>query len=170
MSTDISFNTTELTLKFLANKIYKDMMDQKDIVERPTSEDYTFYNERLGFMIKDMLAGKYPNNDIKREHLDYMNVLIEYMKSQDRTDLLQTEHAKQVSFSKYEDDMSVKKFDIEDVDKEMVQPVCNQPTLDDFVLTKKIHIKTPLPPEPHPKIRAINIKTESHKTKVTNNI
>lgn len=166
MSTDISFNTTEITLKFLANSVYQEMMEQRTAHERPSSEDYIFYSERVFNMMKEMLDGKYPNNDIKKEHLNYVDTLIEYMKSQDRTDILQQEYSKQVSFSKYEqhdDDDADNVFDIANTDKGMMNIIeSKQPTLDNFVLTKKVIIKEPLPP---PVIREVDIKTESHKTK-----
>ena len=162
---DISFNTTEITLKFLANSVYQEMMEQRTVCERPSSEDYLFYSERIFNMMKEMLDGKYPNNDIKKEHLNYVDTLIEYMKLQDRTDILQKEYSKQVSFSKYEqhDDETDRIFDIANTDKCMMNIIeSKQPTLDNFVLTKKVIIKDPLPP---PSIREVDIKTESHKTK-----
>ena len=161
---DMSFNTTEITLKFLANSLYQEMMEQRTAVERPSNEDYSFYNERVSNIIKEMLDGKYPNDDIKKEHMNYVDTLIEYMKLQDRTDILQKDYSKQVSFSKYEqhdDDNEV--FDIANTDKCMMNiSDCKQPTLDNFVLTKKVVIKEPVP---LPVIREVDIKTESHKTK-----
>lgn len=163
MSLDTSFNTTEITLKFLANSLYQEMIEQRTAVERPSNEDYLFYNERLNNMIKDMLEGKYPNDDIKKEHMNYVDTLIEYMKLQDRTDILQTEYSKQVSFSKYEQHSDAEAFDITNTDMCMMNvSECKQPTLDDFVITKKVIIKDPIPP---PLIRDVDIKTESHKTK-----
>lgn len=164
MSVDMSFNTTEITLKFLANSVYQEMMEQRIAPERPSRDDYLFYNERVLNMMKEMLDGKYPNNDIKKDHLNYVDTLIEYMKLHDRTDILQKEYSKQVSFSKYEQHDDVyKEFDMSTTDKCMMNIIDHkQPTLDDFVLTKKVVIKEPVNP---PTIREIDIKTESHKTK-----
>ena len=165
MSRDLSFNTTELTLKFLANSIYQDMMEHRIAVDRPSLDDCSFYNKRLLNMIKDMLRGNYPTDDIKKEHLQYIDTLIEYMKIQDRSDIIQEEYAKQVSFSKYEQSSDDKDlFDISAININMVN-IANdpkQPTLDNFVLTKKVIIKEV--PD-HPVIKDIDIKTESHKTK-----
>ena len=159
MSVDLAFNTTELTLKFLANKVYQEVMEQKIAVDRPNNEDYLFYNKRLIDMFADMIDGKFPNDDIKKEHMYYVDTLIEYMKLHDRSDILQADHIKRVSFSKYEDS----KFDISGADMCMLN-VCEtkQPTLDDFVITKKVIIKETIHP---PIIRVVDIKTESHKTK-----
>lgn len=165
MSLDLSFNTIELTLKFLANSVYQEMMEHRNAVERPSSEDCLFYNKRLLNMIKDMLRGKYPNDDIKKEHLNYIDKLIEYMKIQDRSDIIQKEYAKHVSFSKYEQSSEDNDlFDISSADKNMVNNINEpkQPTLDNFVLTKKVIIKE-IPD--HPIIKDVDIKTESHKTK-----
>ena len=165
MSRDLSFNTTEVTLKFLANNVYQEMMEHRIAVVRPSTEDCSFYNKRVLNMIKDMLRGKYPTDDIKKEHLHYIDTLIEYMKIQDRSDIIQKEYAKQVSFSKYEQSNEDKPmFDISTIDINMVNIISEpkQPTLDNFVLTKKVIIKeTP----DHPIIKDIDIKTESHKTK-----
>ena len=116
-------------------------------------------------MIKDMLRGKYPTDDIKKEHLHYIDTLIEYMKIQERSDIIQKEYAKQVSFSKYEQSSNDNPlFDISTIDINMVNIMSEQiqPTLDNFVLTKKVIIKEV--PD-HPVIKDIDIKTESHKTK-----
>ena len=116
-------------------------------------------------MIKDMLRGKYPNDDIKKEHLNYIDTLIEYMKIQDRSDIIQQEYAKHVSFSKYEQSSEDKPMlDISTININMLNVINEpkQPTLDNFVLTKKVVIKEV--PD-HPVIKNIDIKTESHKTK-----
>jgi len=165
MSRDLSFNTTEVTLKFLANNVYQEMMEHRIAVVRPSPDDCSFYNKRLLNMIKDMLRGKYPNDDIKKEHLNYIDTLIEYMKIQDRSDIIQKEYAKQVSFSKYEQSSEDKPMlDISTIDINMLNVINEpkQPTLDNFVLTKKVVIKEV--PD-HPVIKNIDIKTESHKTK-----
>jgi hypothetical protein len=165
MSNDSSFNTTELTLKFLANNVYQDIMENRIVEERPSSEDCLFYNKRLLNMITDMLEGKYPTDDIKKGHLKYIDGLIEYMKIQDRSDIIQNEYTKQVSFSKYEETSEDKdEFNISLANKNMLNTKVDtkQPTLDNFILTKKVIIKEDVV---HPVIKTINIKTESHKTK-----
>ena len=165
MSNDSSFNTTELTLKFLANNVYQDIIENRIVEERPSSEDCLFYNKRLLNMITDMLEGKYPSDDIKNGHLKYIDGLIEYMKIQDRSDIIQNEYTKQVSFSKYEESSDDKdEFDISIANKNIMNVIVDtkQPTLDNFILTKKVIIKEDVV---HPVIKTINIKTESHKTK-----
>jgi hypothetical protein len=165
MPADLSFNAIELTLKFLANNVYQDIMENRIVDERPSPDDCLFYNKRLLNIITNMLEGKYPNDDIKKRHLNYIDGLIEYMKIQDRSDIIQKEHDKQVSFSKYEDSSDDKDgFDISVANKNMlsVDIGAKQPTLDNFILTKKVIIKEDVV---HPVIKTINIKTESHKTK-----
>ena len=165
MSNDSSFNTTELTLKFLANNVYQDIMENRIVDERPSPGDCLFYNKRLLNIITNMLEGKYPNDDIKKRHLNYIDGLIEYMKIQDRSDIIQNEYTKQVSFSKYEESSDDKdEFDISIANKNIMNVIVDtkQPTLDNFILTKKVIIKEDVV---HPVIKTINIKTESHKTK-----
>jgi hypothetical protein len=162
MNPDISFNTNEITLKFLANSVYQELIGIKP--DNSFADEYLFYEERLIYMFKDMLTGNYPTEQIKKIHFNYINTLIEHMKIQDRSDIIQKEYIKQVSFSKYEDSSDDK--DVFDMSMNnmylMVNNEKKEKTLDDFVLTKKIIIKEPLV---SPVIKDINIKTELHKTK-----
>ena len=155
-------NTTALTLKFMANNIYQEIMEQTIQVKRPSSEDYSFYKKRVLNMTKEMLKGQYPNENIKEEHMHYVDTLIEYMKVQDRADILQNDYIDCNVLTK--DILSnAASFDISETAKGMmkdIEPI--KGPLDGFVVTKKVIIKEQ---PPLPTIRAINIKSEEHKTK-----
>ena len=154
--------TTAITLKFMANSLYQEIIGQTAQIKRPTREDYKFYKKRVFNMTKEMLKGQYPNENIKEEHMHYVDVLIEYMKVQDRTDILQKDYVECSALEKniHPGDLV---FDISESAKGMMKEndVIGGP-LDGFVVTKKIIIKEQ---QPLPIIRVVNIKTEEHKTK-----
>lgn len=155
-------DTTALTLKFMANSIYQEIFDKKAQVSRPSKEDYKFYKKRVFNMTKEMLKGDYPNENIKRVHMHYVDILIDYMKDQDRTDIIQKDYTKCDVLNK-EIISNDKPFDISESAKFMMKEVENtKTTLDGFVLTKKVIIKEP---QPIPIIKDINIKTDEHKIK-----
>ena len=64
MNPDISFNTNEITLKFLANSVYQELIGIKP--DNSFADEYLFYEERLIYMFKDMLTGNYPTEQIKK--------------------------------------------------------------------------------------------------------
>lgn len=155
---DSSFNANEITLKFLANNVYQELMEKKD--KNPSSEDCAFYKKRILNMVKNMLNGIYPSDSVKEAHMYYVNVLIEHMKVHDRVDILQKEYPK-VSF----DIPSTLTLDDECVvesNKMMMKPTIHVPTLDDFIHTKIVKIKEPIV---YPVKKEIDIKTEEHKIK-----
>lgn len=154
--------TTAMTLKFMANSIYQEIVGQTAQVKRPSREDYKFYKKRVFNMTKEMLKGQYPNENIKEEHMHYVDILIEYMKVQDRSDILQKDYIECGVLEK-ENHSNDDAFDISESAKCMMKEadVAGGP-LDGFVVTKKIIIKEQ---QPLPIIRTVNIKTEEHKTK-----
>ena len=90
---DSDFDTNEVTLKFLANGVYQEVMKDKNSKQtKPSKEDYKFYKKRVFSLHKEMLKGKYPTDNLKRIHMNYVNELIDYMKVIDRAEILQQEH------------------------------------------------------------------------------
>ena len=161
---DPAFNQTEVTLRFLANSVYQDVMEKKNTTREPTKDDYKFYRKRAFAMVKDMMRGKYPSEHLKDVHMKYVNELINYMKVQDTTDILQKDYPpktetdiKEHADSELSDDLleEANKLIMKDLDVE-------GSTMDDFVTKKIIKMKTPTPP---PTRREANISTEEHKTK-----
>jgi hypothetical protein len=146
----------------MSNNIYKNaLVENTDTIETPTREDYNFYRKRVLHMIKDMFKGKYPNEHLKQIHMDYTNVLIEHLKMQDITDIIQKEH--QESPNKTDIKPPLQPFDLSDTNKCMYQDnVPKTVTLDNFVTSTS---STELKASHLPSKRIVNIKTEEHKTK-----
>jgi hypothetical protein len=155
-------DTIALTLKFMANSIYQEIMVKTPQVKPPSIADYKFYKKRVFNMTKEMLKGEYPNDYIKDAHMHYVDVLIEYMKDQDRTDILQKDYEKCDILDK-DVLLNDKPFDISESSKVIMKDVeHNRGPLDGFVVTKKVIIKE----QPSmPLIRDVNIKTDEHKIK-----
>ena len=161
---DPAFSQTEVTLRFLANSVYQDVMEKKNSVREPSKDDYKFYRKRAFAMVKDMMRGKYPSEHLKTVHMKYVNELINYMKVQDTTDILQKDYppgtekdVKEEMGSELSDDV------VEDANKLMMKELdSNCPTMDNFVTKKIIKVKEPTPP---PTRREANISTAEHKTK-----
>ena len=78
-----------LTLKYMANSLYKEEYIDKPL---PSNEDYKFYKQRILNLTKNMLKKKYPNERLKKIHLEYVNELIEFLKFEDLNDLIQEEY------------------------------------------------------------------------------
>lgn len=157
------FNTNEITLRLMSNHVYKNTINEHTNTNTPTSEDYSFYKKRILKMMKDMLDGKYPNDEIKTMHMDYTNVLIEHIKMEDITDIIQKEHRNNEIDKSIQQPNAPGTFDLATADKS----ICKKPqprtiTLDNFVTAtsagsaKRISL---------PSKREIDIKTEEHKTK-----
>ena len=164
---DPAFNQNEVTLRFLANSVYQDVMEKKHVASEPTKSDYKFYRKRAFAMVKDMMRGKYPSDYLKDIHMKYVNELINHMKVQDTTDILQSDYPPKSPTNKdpeNNDNESTSSGEImEQANKLMMKETdADVSTMDDFVTKKIIKMKTPTPP---PTRREANIKTEDHKTK-----
>ncbi len=163
---DPGFNQNEVTLRFLANSVYQDVMEKKTVTKEPTKSDYKFYRKRAFALVKDMMKGKYPSDHLKEVHMKYVNELIIYMKVQDTTDIFQSDYPpkspKNVEESK--DDESNNSGEImNEANKLMMKELdAELPTMDDYVTKKIIKVKEPTPP---PTRREANINTIEHKTK-----
>jgi len=163
---DPRFNQTEVTLRFLANSVYQDVMEKKTEVSDPTKSDYKFYRKRSFAMMKEMMKGKYPSESLKELHMKYVSELINYMKIQDTTDILQSDYPPKSPPKNTDasDDISSSSGEIMDEANKLMmkESDADVPTMDDFVTKKIIRVKVPVPP---PTVRIANIKTDEHKTK-----
>lgn len=170
-----NFDTTQITLKYLANNIYQETMnktkDENEILER---KEIKFYKKRIYTMFKEMIKGKYPNDTLKEKYDEYVKSIIEYIKFTDKYELIQQDY-KQLDDceSSLDDDVSLNKFKDEyeanslDINKKMmnIKPEGNN-SLDNFVQIKKVKINTNEKDViPFPKIKNINIKSNDYRTK-----
>lgn len=165
---DPVFNQTEVTLRFLANSVYQDVMEKKSIVTEPSKNDYKFYRKRAFAMTKDMMRGKYPSEHLKIVHMKYVNELINYMKVQDTTDILQKDYppGTEKEFKEYMESETSEDV-LENANKLIMKELDNNESSMDNFVTKKI-IKVKKPPPPAPARREANISTADHKTKGLN--
>ena len=164
---DPAFSHTEVTLRFLANSVYQDVMEKKNIVREPSKDDYKFYRKRAFAMVKDMMRGKYPSEHLKTIHMKYVNELINYMKVQDTTDILQKDYPPRTEQEVKENINCDASDDILEYANKLIMKDLdsNSPTMEDFVTKKIIKVKIPAPP---PTRREANISTAEHKTKGLN--
>lgn len=161
---DPAFNQTEVTLRFLANSVYQDVMENKATTTQPSRNDYKFYRKRAFAMMKDMMRGNYPSEHLKTVHMNYVNELINYMKVQDTSDILQKDYPPGID-KEFKEDIESKTCEdfIEDANKLIMKDLDNnRSTIDDFVIKKIIKVKEPLLA---PTRREANISTSDHKTK-----
>lgn len=144
-----------LTIKYMANSLYKEEYMDKPL---PTKEDYKFYKQRILNLTKNMLKKKYPNERLKKIHMEYVNELIEFLKFKDLNDLIQEE------YDEIEEDNNYNlknNFNLDDSNKLIMQEKEEINNLDNFVIKKcKIKEKKELP-----LIKKLDIKTEQHKIK-----
>lgn len=161
---DPGFNQTEVTLRFLANSVYQDVIEKKTGATKPSKNDYKFYRKRAFAMMKDMMRGNYPSEHLKTVHMNYVNELINYMKVQDTTDILQKDYPTQIE-KEFKEMMEIETFSdiVEDANKLIMKDLENNgSTIDDFVTKKIIKVKEP---PAAPTRREANISTSDHKTK-----
>ena len=162
-----SFNTNEVTLKFLANGIYQEVMDKKEKQNKPTKDDYKFYKKRVFSLHRQMLKGSYPTDNLKRAHMMYVNELIEYMKVTDRSEILQKDFEKMTveNNTKTEDNnlSPIAESCTREADMGIMKHVeGKEGSLDDFVQKKVVRVSQP---PPVPRRKNVDIKTEDHRVK-----
>lgn len=89
------FNAIEVTLKCLANSVYQEILKKKQVQHR-TLEEYNLYSKQVDKMMQDMLKGIYVTDIIKEAHMDMVNLMIEYIKVQEKKTLYK--RCKKVTF------------------------------------------------------------------------
>ena len=104
----------DLTLQYFSNKNYTNSVNQKlnknqnnkiENDKKINSKEIKFYRKRIMDFTKKMLRNEIDldniNNNIKQSYYDYVNVLIEDFKINDKRDLLQEE------FNNFNNDISM---------------------------------------------------------------
>lgn len=153
------FDERHITLKYMSNNLYNYDENNKRIA--PTKEDYKFYKQRISNLIKQMLKKKYPNDRLKKIHLNYINELIEYLKHVDVVDLLQEEYTAINILNQTLSAEDEEEFNLGETNKLMMTEKKEDANLNDFII-KTVKIKSE---DTFPSIKNINIKTEKHKIK-----
>lgn len=169
-----SFDTTQVTLMYLANSVYQEEVAKcEKISNKERKEEEKFYRKRVFSMMKSMMKGKYESDSLREAHRAYVSIIIEYIKCQDRCELLQSEYPPktQKNISSTDNAMDIigletipEEADLSQADALLMSNKSSDkhPTLDDFVEITKMSVKKEDPP---PRRRNVNIKTEAHRTK-----
>tara|TARA_B100000902_G_C27321155_1_gene924599 strand:- start:4845 stop:5432 length:588 start_codon:yes stop_codon:yes gene_type:complete len=152
MSFDISNNNNEnkqlnnLTLKYFTNKHYINSVNKK--INNENNNQYTdnkinnkeikFYRKRISNFTKKMLREEVEWNDInsniKDSYYDYVNLLIEYFKINDRCDELQEEFSYLNKDNDNDDNNVINNIKIENINEIILKNKISSSTMDNFVL------------------------------------
>lgn len=159
------FDTTKVTLMYLANSVYQEEEDKKEPSNKKKErEEFKFYRKRIHALSKEMLKGKYPNDTLKRAHKTFVKHIINYFKVTDRSDLLQEEHNKilpTIPEVECEEQLPLDAT-IEEANqcmmKTSLEPIA---TMDPYVNIKRVKVQQPDPP----RRKNINIKSDAHRRK-----
>jgi hypothetical protein len=168
----MEFNTNEITLKFLANSVYKDEVNKNSEANiKLEKKEYKFYKKRVYRIIKDMMKNNYPNESMKNTHTILVKQIIQYIKHLDTAELIQKEYSEDLNNNNNNNNNNVNenttsiliKDDIDEANKSMMkQSTKDFGTLDNFVNVKKIKLTNKIF---LPKKKNLNIKTKQHKRK-----
>ena len=163
----MEFNTNEITLKFLANSVYKEEVNKNSEENiKLEKKEYKFYKKRIYRIIKDMMKNNYPNESIKNTHTILVKQIIQYIKDLDTAELIQKEYPEDLNNTNNVNENTTSilaKYDINEANKSMMkQQKKDFGTLDNFVNVKKIKLTNEIF---LPKKKNLNIKTKEHKRK-----
>lgn len=157
-----NFNTNHITLKYMANSTFEEIQKNKTDVTVPSSEDLIFYKKRINSLFKKLMhTQKFPNENIKKLHLYYVNEIINYFKEIDRVELIQNEF-KSLSLEtipEEPDNLDLDYFNQLLLNKSLEES--KQSTLHNYVI-KSSSIKQPIQ---YPTIKKLNIKCDKFKNK-----
>ena len=159
----------DLTLQYFSNKNYTNSVNQKlnkienDKIENDkkiNSKEIKFYRKRIMDFTKKMLRNEIDlnniNNNIKESYHDYVNVLIENFKINDRRDLLQEE------FNNFNNDISLCNNiqndinNLENINEIIFQKKKETTTIDNFVLKKTTNKEIKI----YPQEKKVNLKAK----------
>ena len=100
--------TNNVILKYLTNPYYQNVItarnknilnnNENDNESSISKEDIQFYRKRIVALTKDMLKGINTNNEVKKEHEEYVHHMINYFKMVDRKDILQKQIASEADY------------------------------------------------------------------------
>ena len=168
--------TNDVTLKYLTNPYYqnvitarnKNVLNENDNESAISKEDIQFYRKRIVALTKDMLKGINTNNEVKKEHEEYVHHMINYFKMVDRKDILQKQYIGGDAEVKEgeKDDMDsidISNIKMEKVNELMMKKTIKVANLNDFVIITNINKKEGR--EEMPKKKEIDLKSPNLKTK-----
>ena len=136
----------QITLDLLLNKDIK-----RDNLKKLNKEEIKFYRKRTYNLFKEIINGNTPEDllpDVKYAYDNFVNSTINYFKTKDRNDIIQTEYKEFVEIhNDVVADISSNSISNVDADKLLMRSIkINTSTLDKYVLkskTKKDEIVMP---------------------------
>tara|TARA_A100001015_G_scaffold289672_1_gene361827 strand:+ start:1567 stop:2109 length:543 start_codon:yes stop_codon:yes gene_type:complete len=156
----------DLTLQYFSNKNYTNSVNQKlnknqnnkiENEKKISSKEIKFYRKRIMDFTKKLLRHEIDleniNNNIKESYYDYVNVLIEDFKINDKRDLLQEE------FNNFNNDISMCnniQNDLENINEIIFQKKKETTTIDNFVLKKTTNKEIKI----YPQEKKVNLKAK----------
>jgi hypothetical protein len=170
--------TNDVTLKYLTNPYYQNVItarnknilnnNENDNESAISKEDIQFYRKRIVALTKDMLKGINTNNEVKKEHEEYVHHMINYFKMVDRKDILQKQYIEEGEEKKVEknDDMDgidISNIKMEKVNELMMNKTIKVANLNDFVIITNTTKKEG--GEEMPKKKEIDLKSPNLKMK-----
>ena len=163
VQTNTSSFTDNVTLNFLINPSYQTGLAKK-IPDNmlANKNEFKFYRKRVLALTKNLFKEDPPSQSIKKAHDEYVNVIIEYFKMTDKSEILQNEYDGN-DFKKIDDDLpSSYDMSIEEANNVIMNKPAVTSNLDSFVNTKQIKIDKQMPP---PKKKQINLNNRELKIK-----
>ena len=161
------FDTNKVTLMYMAKGINTEGINRID-TEKHTQykKDIKFYRKRVFSEMKNLIRGDFKNDRLRNLHNEYVHTIIQYLKDEDRAEILQKDYPPHVT------DESTPAFDgvsnlpddatLNDANACLMRDNLEAvPTMDQYVNIKRVHVDA----ASFPKIRELNIRTEAHRSK-----
>jgi hypothetical protein len=158
--------TNKDTLTYLTNPSYYNNVssDTVSLLNRKyKNSDIKFYRKRIISITKDMLQGKFENNNIKSIYYNYIDSIIEYFVTSDEVDILQEDYI-DISIN---NTINIIDNNLDNLDNLLIKelPIINN-TLDNFVIrNNKVEETQFIPQKKIIDLKSISLKTKGIKKK-----
>lgn len=159
------FDTNKITLMLMAKStpIIIDPKKEQDKRDKQKKE-IRFYRKRVFVEMKDMLRGKFKSDRLRALHNDYVTSIINILKEEDITEILQKEHENDENDEINDINLKthIDNFNVDEANKDMMKSIGDkESTLDSYVSVKRLYIDKPA----FPQVKNVNIKTKAHRYK-----
>jgi hypothetical protein len=189
--------TKHATLEYLTNPLYYTILAKQKNENMEMKKNFKietkFYRKRIIALVKDMLKDSTikPTNSIRKIHDEYIYCLINYFKTQDRTDILQTQYLNEPNI---DDDVlddtlddtlddalgenlgseknELNELNINNANQGMMRKIVTMTTLDNFVINNSEQNKNDkkiIPIQKEVNLKCPTLKTKGIKNKKVKN-
>lgn len=153
--------TNKDTLTYLTNPSYYNNVSTETtniLTRKYKNSDIKFYRKRILNITKDMLQGRFENNNIKLVYYNYIDSIIEYFITLDKVDILQEDYI-DISNNNIGNNIDI---NLDNLNNLLIkEPISINNTLDDFVVRNNQTEETHFIPQK----KVIDLKSTSLKTK-----